>query len=114
MTSYPCSTRYSGLRCGWLFVVHHKQSDGTIREGHAGSSTLGGRGTALREGRTRKRVGQSPDEVDRHPFWDEAGAVASVEEFLHGGATARAVIHRPLIHVHPDEGIGPLLTDSRL
>ena len=57
-----------------LFVVDHEQGDGSILLGHAGSSWGSGNRprSQCREGRTRKGAGQSPHEVDRHPFGNEA------------------------------------------
>src|SRR6478736_6786617 len=53
-------------------------------------------------------------EVDGDPVRDDPSRRRAVEEELHRGAPAGAVLHSPVIHVHPDEGVGTLLADPAI
>ena len=46
------------------------------------------------------------DEFDRHWLGDQAGVDAALQEYTDGFAAARAVVERPFVHVHADEGVG--------
>src|SRR6185312_2245615 len=47
-----------------------------------------------------------------HLLRDYPGLVSPVQQQLHRLAPPWPVVHRPLVYVHPDEGIGPLVADS--
>src|SRR5512143_4013650 len=54
----------------------------------------------------------SVDELDRDGLADDAFFDTALKELLHRSATAVAVVERPVVHVHADEGVclGPVET----
>src|SRR6185295_19564994 len=47
----------------------------------------------------------SPHVFRGYRLWQDSLFVAFFEELCHGGAAARAVIERPIIHIHADEAV---------
>src|SRR6267142_2504135 len=53
----------------------------------------------------------SPHKLHPHLLWNHPCLIPPVEQHLDRAAPAWAVVHRPLVHVHPDERVGPFVAD---
>src|SRR4029077_9779722 len=51
-------------------------------------------------------------ELHLDPAGNDPRLRSPVEQQLYRGAAPRAVIHRPVVHIHPHEGVGALISDA--